>query len=54
MKILRFMKRAEKDKNRIIIPKFIIDKFGRDFYLEVNIEDGSMKLTPIKFEKKGE
>ena len=53
MKILRFMKRAEKDKNRIIIPKFIIDKFGRDFYLEVNLEDGTMKLTPINFKKKG-
>lgn len=52
MKTLRFMKRAEKDKNRIIIPKFIIDKFGRDFYMEV-FEDGSMKLTPIKYKKKG-
>ena len=48
-----FMKRADKLRNRIIIPKFIIDKFGRDFYLEV-FEDGSMKLTPIKYNKKGE
>ena len=47
MNILRYMKRVEKDKNRIIIPKFIIDKFGRDFYLEVNPEDGTMKLIPI-------
>lgn len=53
MNILRYMKRAEKDKNRIIIPKFVIDKFGRDFYLEVNIENGTMTLTPIKYEKKG-
>ena len=53
MKILRFMKHADKERNRIIIPKFIIDKFGRDFYLEVNIEDGSMKLIPIN-NKKGE
>lgn len=52
MEILRFMKRADVEKNRIIIPKFIIDKFGRNFYLEVNVEDGSMKLIPIK--KKGE
>lgn len=52
METLRFMKRVEKDKNRIIIPKFIIDKFGRDFYLEV-YEDGSMKLIPVKI-KKGE
>jgi hypothetical protein len=53
MEMLRFMKRADKERNRIIIPKFIIDKFGRDFYLEVNIENGSMKLIPIKNEKKG-
>lgn len=51
MKLLfRFMKRADKEKNRIIIPKFIIDNFGRDFYLEV-YEDGTMKLIPIKFNK---
>lgn len=53
MNILSFMKHADKDKNRIILPKSIIDKFGRDFYLEANIEDGSMKLTPIKNDKKG-
>lgn len=54
MKILRFMKRVEKNKNRIILPKFIIDKFGRDFYLEINPETGIMTLIPIKFNKKGE
>lgn len=53
MEILRFMKHADKERNRIIIPKFIIDKFGRDFYLEVNTTDGIMKLIPIK-NKKGE
>ena len=52
MEILRFMKRADKERNRIIIPKFIIDKFGRDFYLEVH-EDGTMELIPVKL-KKGE
>lgn len=45
--LFTFIKRADKTLNRIVIPKFIIDKFGRDFYLEV-LEDGSMKLTPIK------
>lgn len=50
--IFTFMKSAEKNKNRIIIPKFIIDNYGRDFILEV-LEDGSMKLTPIKNIKKG-
>lgn len=48
--IFTFMKRADKEKNRIIIPKFIIDQYGRDFYLEV-LEDGTMKLTPIKNKK---
>lgn len=45
--ILRFMKHADKDKNRIILPKTIIDKYGYDFYLEI-YEDGTMKLIPIK------
>lgn len=53
MEMLRFMKRADKERNRIIIPKFIIDKFGRDFYLEV-YEDGTMKIIPIKKDAKGE
>ena len=52
MKELRFMKRAEVNKNRIILPKIIIDKFGRDFYLTVNLETGEMILTPIKYSKK--
>ena len=48
MKVLfKFMKHADKAKNRIIIPKFVIDAYGSDFYLEV-LEDGSMKLIPIK------
>lgn len=45
--LFRFMKRADKTMNRIIIPKFIIEKYGRDFYLDV-LEDGTMKLIPIK------
>ena len=53
MNTLSFMKRADKKRNRIIIPKFIIDKFGRDFYLEVNLENGNMILTPINLNKKG-
>lgn len=52
MKVLfTFMKRAEKDKNRIIIPRFIIKNYGRDFKLEI-LEDGSMKLTPMSLIKK--
>lgn len=48
MKVLfRFLKHADKTKNRIIIPKFIIDTYGREFYLEV-LENGTMTLTPLK------
>lgn len=48
--LYRFFKHADKTLNRIIIPKFIIDNYGRDFYLEV-LEDGTIKLVPVK--KKG-
>lgn len=47
MKLI-FMKRADKEKNRIIIPKIIIEKFGREFILEVNTETGILTMTPIK------
>lgn len=50
--LFRFMKRADKTLNRIVIPKFIIDKYGRDFYLEI-YEDETIKLVPIKNNKKG-
>ena len=44
--LFTFMKRADKQLNRILIPKFIIDNYGRDFYLKI-YDDGSMKLIPI-------
>lgn len=50
--LFKFMKHADTTKNRIIIPKFVIDNFGRDFLLEV-LEDGTIRLTPINKEKKG-
>ena len=40
------MKRADKEKNRIIIPKFVVEKYGNEFILEI-LEDGTMKLTPL-------
>lgn len=52
MEMVRFMKRADKLRNRIIIPKVIIDKVGRDFYLEYDPKDGFIKLTPIKYNNK--
>ena len=51
--MIKYMKRADVCRNRVIIPKIIIDKFGRDFYMEINPEDGTIILTPIKLEKKG-
>lgn len=46
--ILKYFKKAEKIKNRIIIPKIMIDKFGSDYILEANVETGEMKLIPFK------
>lgn len=40
------MKRADKTENKIIIPKFIIEKFDRDFLMEI-YDDGTMVLKPI-------
>lgn len=39
-------KKADKTLNRVIIPKIFIDKFGRDFYLE--IYDDKIILKPVK------
>lgn len=50
--LFTFMKRADIEQNRIIIPKFYIDNYGRDFYLYI-YDDGSIKLIPItKLNKK--
>ena len=52
MKLLfRFMKKADKTKNRIIIPQFIINKYGSEFYLEF-YDDETIKLVPVKKEEK--
>lgn len=49
---ITYNKRAEKCKNRVIIPKWYIEKYGRDFYMI--IKDGEIILKSIKFKKKGE
>ena len=41
------MKRADITRNRIIIPKFIIDNYGRDFYFDV-YDDGIIRMIPIE------
>lgn len=45
--IKKWFKRAEIEKNRIIIPKIIVKKYGREFYLEW-YEDDIIKIVPIK------
>lgn len=47
-----YCKRAEKLKNRLIIPKWFIEKYGRDFYMIVR--DDEITLKPINYKKKGE
>lgn len=43
---LIYKKNADIEKNRVIIPKTFIDKFGRQFYME--IYDDKIILKPIK------
>lgn len=43
---LVYKKNADKTLNRIIIPKFFIEKHGYSFYMEVY--DDYIKLVPIK------
>ena len=44
--ILIYQKNADIEKNRVIIPKFFVDKFGRQFYME--IYEDRIVLKPIK------
>lgn len=44
--IFVFQKHADKTLNKIIIPKFIIENFSRDFIMKI-YEDGTMVLKPI-------
>jgi hypothetical protein len=45
-----FQKNAEKIHNRIIIPKFIIKKFGYSYYMEIYKD----RIVLIPIEKEGE
>ena len=48
--LFRYFKKADKTLNRIVIPKHLIEKYGREFYLEV-LEDETIKLIPARKEK---
>lgn len=47
---IKLQKNAEANTNKIRLPKFVIDKFGNKFYME--IYDDKIILKPIK--EKGE
>lgn len=44
--ILIFQKNVDKTLNKMVIPKFFVDKFGRSFYME--IYEDKIVLKPIK------
>lgn len=46
--MITYQKNADKILNRVIIPKAFIDKYGREFFMQVDLEDGKIILTPIK------
>lgn len=48
-RVITLQKNADKEKNRVIIPKSFIDKWGNRFYMEVH--EDKIVLIPIK--KKG-
>ncbi len=43
---LIFQKNVDKTLNKMVIPKFFVDKYGRSFYMEV-YED-KLIIKPIK------
>lgn len=42
-------KKADIEKNRIIIPKFFIENYGREFNLNI-LDNGTILLVPTKGE----
>lgn len=44
--ILRFMKKAERTTNKITLPKVVVEKFGKEYYME--IYEDKIVLVPIK------
>ena len=44
---LIYQKNADKVFNRVIIPKFFIDKYGRQFYMEVYEDKIILKPTAL-------
>lgn len=51
---LRFKKNVDSTKNKMVIPKFFIDKWGKSFMMEVDNVNGKITLYPINALKEGE
>lgn len=50
MKIIPFYKKVAKTNNRLIIPKIAIEKWGREYILEIH--NNKMVLIPLANYKK--
>ena len=50
--VLRFQKNVDNTHNKLVIPKFFVDKWGKSFIMEVNNETGIIVLKAIKKEEK--
>ena len=44
--LLKLHKKVERTTNKITLPKKVVEKFGRDFYME--IYEDKIVLIPIK------
>lgn len=48
MKLIRkWLKKTDIARNRMVIPKILVKKYGREFYLEW-CEDDIIRIIPIK------
>jgi len=43
--IFKWYKKADNKMNRILLPKILIEKYGKNFYIEW-YDDGTIKLVP--------
>lgn len=44
--VLKLFKRAEKNTNKVTLPKAIVEQWGREYYME--IYEDKIVLIPIK------
>lgn len=44
--IFKWYKKADNKMNRILLPKILVEKYGKNFYIEW-YDDGTIKLVPV-------